>query len=211
MSLNSLSLRWLLLPLALLLLTGCGGQMANGPRYRPFEKSSFFADGSSARQPMPNTVPRGYLQDDTLLNTGSEQAPADGAASEKSALYPMEVTREVVLRGQQRFEAYCAPCHGMTGAGDGMVVRAGYRQPQSFHQDRLREAPAGYYVDVITNGFGLMPSYAPQVVPEDRWAIAAYIQALQYSQNGTAADVPGDQTVLPFGSMGPTTGGEEEP
>lgn len=200
---------WLLAPLAALLLSACGGQMANTPRYEPYEESSFFADGSSARQPVADTVPRGHLQDDELLLTGSEAPAEEGGQAAPATVYPMEVTREMILRGQERFNINCAPCHGMTGEGDGMVVRAGYRQPQTFHQDRLRESPPGYFVGVITNGFGQMPPYAGQVAVEDRWAIAAYIQVLQASQNGTAGDVPAGSEILPFGSGMPSEAVEE--
>jgi mono/diheme cytochrome c family protein len=107
--------------------------------------------------------------------------------------FPIEVTPAVFKRGQERFNIYCAPCHGMLGYGDGMVVRRGFRQPPSYHQDRLRQAPVGHFFDVITNGFGAMSDYAQQITPMDRWAIIAYIRGLQTSQNAKIDDVPPDQ------------------
>jgi mono/diheme cytochrome c family protein len=106
---------------------------------------------------------------------------------------PFPVTREVLLRGQERYDVFCSPCHGRAGTGNGMIVRRGYKQPTSFHDPRLRSAPVGYFVNVMTEGFGVMPSYAPQVEVEDRWAIAAYVRALQYSQNARLADLSPEQ------------------
>lgn len=134
-------------------------------------------------------------------NTGSGSAGMSGANMGATGDYrirgggatmtsfPFPVTKVVLDRGKERYEIYCAPCHGKTGAGDGMIVRRGFSQPPTYHQDRLREAPVGHYFDVITNGFGAMYPYASKVSPEDRWAITAYIRALQLSQNATSADV----------------------
>ncbi len=158
-------------------------KMAENPAYRPYESSRFFDDGMSARTPVPGTVARGTLREDTLLYTGK-------VGGQFADAFPFEVTRADVERGKQRFEIYCTPCHGATGAGDGMIVQRGYRRPPSYHSDRLRQMPAGYFVDVMTNGFGVMPSYANQVPVRDRWLIAAYIRALQLSQNVPLAEVP---------------------
>ncbi len=165
---------------------GCYQQMANQPKLNPLDPSGFFANGSSAQTLVPDTVARGQLQDDALLFTGKVNG-------QDSTLFPYPVTSEVVQRGQSRFNVYCAPCHGTTGQGNGMVVQRGYSPPPSFHQDRLRCAPVGHFFDVITNGFGAMPSYASQVPVVDRWAIIAYIRALQLSQNAPYDAVPADQ------------------
>lgn len=168
-----------------LLATACYQKMAENPRYDPLEPSSFFADGSSARPLPADTVARGHLRDDPLLFTGKvNNEPVDQ--------FPFPVTREVLLRGQERFNIYCAPCHGLTGDGDGMVVQRGFSRPPSYHTDRLRQAPVGHFFDVMTNGFGVMPSYAAQIPVRDRWAIAAYIRALQLSQHASLEDVPPD-------------------
>jgi mono/diheme cytochrome c family protein len=132
------------------------------------------------------TVARGQLHEDTLLYTGKVNG-ADATS------LPFPVDTAVMARGQQRFDIYCSPCHGRTGQGDGMVVQRGFRRPPTFHQDRLRNAPAGQIFDVITNGFGAMPDYAAQINAEDRWKIIAYVRALQLSQHATMADVPASQ------------------
>jgi hypothetical protein len=160
--------------------------MHDNPRYEPLEATTFFADGRASRPLVPNTVARGLLRDDEHLYTGRVNG-------QLAAEYPMPVNAQVMLRGQERFNIYCTPCHGRTGSGDGMVVRRGYRAPTSFHDARLRQAPPGYIFDVITNGFGAMPDYAAQIPVADRWAIAAYIAALQLSQSATLADVPPDK------------------
>jgi mono/diheme cytochrome c family protein len=171
--------------LTLLSLSACRApqKMADNPAYEPYESSAFFEDGMSARQPVQGTVARGELRDDSLLYTGK-------IGGQLANAYPFAITRADVVRGKERFEIYCTPCHGATGAGDGMIVQRGYRRPPSFHSDRLRAMPAGHYVDVITNGFGVMPAYANQVPVRDRWLIAAYVQALQLSQNVPLAEVP---------------------
>ncbi len=166
---------------------GCRQQMADQPRYDPLEPSAFFADGQSARSLVTGTVAREEpLQNDTLLYTGK--------SGEKFAeAFPFPVTLEVMKRGQERFNIFCSPCHSRLGTGDGMIVRRGYTRPLSFHSERLREAPAGYFFTVITNGFGAMPSYTAQIPPQDRWAIIAYIRALQLSQHATLAEVPPEE------------------
>jgi cytochrome c len=158
--------------------------MHDQPKYIPLRPSDFFADGRSARPITEGTVARGHLNDDTLLTTGRG---ADGKLSNE---FPMPVTKALILRGEQRFNIYCAPCHDRTGSGNGMIVRRGYRRPPTYHSDRLRQQPNGYIFDVITNGFGAMPDYAAQVPVPDRWAIVAYIRALQLSQQASISDVP---------------------
>lgn len=171
---------------AALLLAGCRQDMHDAPRYDPLEASPFFQNGAASRLPVANTVARGQLNEDRHLYEGVvDGRPAD--------TFPMPVTADVMARGQERFNVFCSPCHGRTGQGNGMVVQRGFRQPPSFHDDRLRNAPVGYYFDVITHGFGAMQDYASQVPVADRWAIAAYIRALQASQRATIDDVPADR------------------
>ncbi len=164
--------------------TGCRQDMHDQPKYRGLRASTFFADGSSARPLVEGTVARGTLQEDEAFFTGK---------NEKVTVkdLPFAVDEALINRGQQRFNIYCSPCHDKSGSGNGIVVQRGYRQPPSFHIDRLRQADAGYLFDVITNGFGVMPDYRVQVAPRDRWAIVAYIRALQLSQHAAASDVPG--------------------
>lgn len=177
------ALSGLLVLLALGGLTGCRQQMAEQPSYGPLEPSEFFDDGRSARLPVPGTVARGQLRADEHFYTGK-------IGEEASTLYPFEITREVMTRGRERYEIYCTPCHASSGRGNGIIVRRGFRPTPSLLDPALVARPAGHYVDVIANGFGAMPSYAAQVPPADRWAIAAYIQALQLSQNVNIADLP---------------------
>jgi hypothetical protein len=165
---------------------GCRQDMHDQPKYIPLRPSDFFADGRSARPLVTGTVARGHLDDDTLLYTG------EGADGKPSNDFPFPVTKEVIERGQNRFNIYCTPCHGRLGNGDGMIVRRGYRKPPSYHIDRLRQVPNGYIFDVITNGFGAMPDYAAQIQTADRWAIVSYVRALQLSQNASINDVPPD-------------------
>jgi mono/diheme cytochrome c family protein len=162
---------------------GCRLDMHDQPKYIPLRESTFFPDERSARPIVAGTVARGQLRDDELLYTGK----VNGA---DATIFPFAIDERVMARGQERFDIYCSPCHGRTGFGDGMVVRRGYRAPPSFHQDRLRNAAVGHFFDVISNGFGAMPDYAAQVRPEDRWAIVAYIRALQLSEHATVNDVP---------------------
>jgi mono/diheme cytochrome c family protein len=175
---------FLLLVSACLFAAGCRQDMQDQPKYIPLRPTDFFGDGRSERPLIAGTVARGHLNDDDLLYTGKG---ADGKFSDE---FPFPVTKEVVLRGQQRFNIYCTPCHDRNGTGDGMVVRRGFRHPPSYHIDRLRQVPNGYIFDVITNGFGAMPTYAAQIAPADRWAIVSYVRALQMSQMGTPDDVP---------------------
>jgi len=165
---------------------GCRQDMHDQPRYESFEASDFFRDGLSARPQVEGTVALGQLRDDEHLYTGR----VNGQLAET---YPMHVTRAVLARGRERFNIYCTPCHGLLGLGDGMIVQRGFKKPTSLHEERLRNEVPGYFFDVMTNGFGAMASYAPQVRPEDRWAIAAYIEVLQLSQHATIDDVPVDQ------------------
>lgn len=167
-----------------LLAGACKQQMAQQPSYRPYQPSELFADGTSARPQPADTVARGQLRDDTLLFTGKDGGGQDATE------FPFPITRAVLDRGRQRFEIYCTPCHGYTGDGDGIVVQRGFTAPPSYHSDRLRQAPVGHFFDVVTNGFGSMPGYATQVTVPDRWAIVAYIRALQLSQAAPLADVP---------------------
>ena len=172
--------------------TGCRQDMHDQPKYIPLRPSSFFDDGRSARPFPEGTVARGHLDDDVLLNTGKgpDGKPAD--------TFPFPVTKEVIERGRERFNVYCTPCHDRTGYGLGMVVRRGYRHPPSYHIDRLRSAPNGYLYDVITNGFGAMPDYAAQIPPRDRWAMVAYVRALQLSQHASVNDLTAaDRARLP--------------
>jgi mono/diheme cytochrome c family protein len=156
--------------------------MHNQPKSIPLRESMFFKDTSSARPLVEDTVARGTLRDDAAFFTGKSGATVIDAL-------PFPLTAEVLDRGEQRFNIYCTPCHGMTGQGDGMIVRRGYRQPPSYDIDRLRQIPIGHFYDVMTNGFGAMPDYRVQIAPRDRWAIAAYVRALQLSQHASAADL----------------------
>ena len=172
---------WLVMALA-----GCRQDMHNQPKYIPLRESTFFGDARSARPVITGTVARGHLRDDSLLYTGK----INGA---DATVFPFAIDDAVMARGRERFDIFCSPCHSRTGAGDGMIVRRGYRHPPSLHDDRLVAAPVGHFIDVMTNGFGAMPDYAEQVSIRDRWAIAAYIRALQASARATVADVPADQ------------------
>jgi len=167
-------------------LAACRQDMHDAPRYEPLEASTFFANGGASRTLVENTVPRGFLREDELLNTGK-------VAGQLANVFPMLVTADVMARGRERYTVFCSPCHGGTGTGNGMIVQRGFRPPPSYHEPRLREAPAGYFFDVMTNGFGAMQDYSAQVPVADRWAIAAYIRALQLSQAATVDDVPADR------------------
>jgi cytochrome c553 len=180
-----LSPRWIVV-VAGLALAACRQDMHDAPRYEPLERSTFFVDGQSSRPLVVNTVARGQLREDRHLFEGV----VDGRPAE---MFPMEVTAPVLERGRERFNVFCTPCHGRTGSGDGVVVQRGFRKPPSYHEDRLRQAPVGYFFDVMTRGFGAMPDYAAQLPVDDRWAVAAYIRALQLSQHATIADVPPDR------------------
>jgi len=174
--------------LAISLLAGCRQDMHDQPRYKPLAQSDFFADLRSARPPVEGTVARGQLHEDTYLYTGKiGNSPGD--------YMPFPVTADLLARGRERFNIYCSPCHSRLGDGNGMIVQRGFRTPPSYHTERLRKAPLGYFFDVMTNGFGAMPEYASQIPPADRWAIVSYIRALQLSQAATMSDVPAGQKV----------------
>jgi mono/diheme cytochrome c family protein len=159
--------------------------MHDQPSYSTYEESTFFADGQSARPLVEGTVARGHLNDDPLLYTGKD-------GDQNATVFPFPVTAEVMARGQERYDIYCAPCHARTGQGDGMIVRRGYRRPPDLADDRLRREPVGHFFDVITNGFGAMPDYAAQIHAPDRWAIVAYVRALQLSAHATIDEVPAE-------------------
>lgn len=164
-------------------LSGCQQEMAKQPRYEPLDRSEFFDDQRAARPLVEGTVARGFLREDDHLYRGL----IDG---KPAAAFPFPIDKQALLRGQERYNIFCAPCHDQIGTGQGMIVRRGYRPPASFHSDRLREAQAGTFFHNITKGFGSMPDYAEQITPEDRWAIIAYIRALQLSQNARLSDLP---------------------
>ena len=171
------------LTLAALGVSACRQDMHDQPKYVPMRQSTFFADARSARPIVEGTVPRGHLRDDELMYTGK-------VGGQDATMFPAPIDAGTMARGRERFDIYCSPCHARTGLGDGMVVLRGYRRPPSLLQDRLRDAPVGHFFDVITNGFGAMPDYATQIRAEDRWAIIAYIRALQLSGHATLAEVP---------------------
>jgi hypothetical protein len=164
-------------------LAGCRVDMHIQPKVKTDSESGFFQDGRGDRPEIPDTVPRGHMHTDELLYTGK----INGVDADQ---FPFPVTAEVLNRGQKRFNIYCTPCHDYTGSGKGMIVQRGFPAPPSYHTDKLRNAPAGHFFDVITNGHGAMYSYAARVAPRDRWAIVAYIRALQLSQHATLDDVP---------------------
>jgi mono/diheme cytochrome c family protein len=218
----------------LLFASACRRDMQDQPKMKPFRQSTFFRDGLSSRPPVEGSIARGFLRTDTEFFTGkkagrtaantpgtSVQTPgpqptgATGAAPQGAAAYPddvevfpIPVTKETVLRGKERYEIFCSACHGLTGNGDGMIVRRGFRRAATFNDDRMRQAPVGHFFDAITNGWGAMPSYAPQIPPQDRWAIIAYIRALQLSQEiAQPAATPG-ANASPAAS--PQTGGHQQ-
>jgi mono/diheme cytochrome c family protein len=167
-------------------LAACRQDMHDAPSYDPLQQTNFFANGAASRPLVANTVARGQLREDEHLYTGK----VNGQVATE---FPMPVTRETLDRGQERFNVYCSPCHGRTGLGDGMIVQRGFRAPPSYHDERLRNVPVGYFFDVMTNGFGAMQDYSAQVTVPDRWAIAAYIRVLQLSRSATVDDVPADR------------------
>ncbi len=194
------------LVVALLLLGACQRtgpswqQMGLQPKYDPLVRSDFFPDGMSARPRLAGTVARGEINVDPYLETGKINGQ-DGDG------FPFPVTGEVMARGHERFDIYCSPCHGRLGDGNGMIPSRGYRRPPSYHTATLRAAKTGHFFDVMTNGFGAMPDYAQQVPPRDRWAIIAYIRALQLSENATINDVPEqDRAQLAAAQPKPQTG-----
>ena len=172
----------LLVAVSLLLLSGCDNtlrqDMANQPRQNPLSPSDFFQDGRSERPLVENTVVRGSIEDDKL------------AVPKESNVFPLPLTMALLERGQDRYKIFCSPCHGLQGDGQGMVTLRGMKHPPSYHQERLRNVPNGYLYDVIANGFGAMNGYSAQLTPPDRWAIVAYVRALQVSRNAHVAELP---------------------
>jgi len=212
----------LLVLIALVGAIGCRRDMQDQPKMKPLRGSTFFSDGLSSRQPIEGTVPRGHLRENTELFTGKKAKTPGATAAETPATqqisgsqsgtqgndfpddvdtFPFPITKETVLRGRERYNVFCSVCHGMTGNGDGMIVRRGFRRAASFNDDRLRNAPVGHFFDAITNGWGAMPAYAPQIPVQDRWAIIAYIRALQTSQENLAA---ASASPAPSASQSPT-------
>ena len=163
----------------------CRQDMHDQPRHEPLEGASFFADGRASRPEVPGTVARGALALDDHFYRGRVEG-------ELARSFPFEVTREVMARGRERFDIFCAVCHDHAGYGNGTVVERGAQAPESFHTDRLRGEPPGYFYDVITNGFGAMYDYSDRIDPEDRWAIVAWIRALQLSQSALVSELPSD-------------------
>ncbi len=181
--------------------TGCGVRfdMQDQPRYKTYKKSEFFSDGKVMRHAPDGTVARGFLKADKAFHTGKIDNPDPNAQATSTTNdagntivtsfpnaideFPISVDKSVIKRGEERYNIYCIVCHGPVGAGDGMIVRRGFSPPPTYHDDRLRNAPVGHFFDVITNGWGKMNGYAASIPAADRWAIIAYIRALQLSQN----------------------------
>ncbi len=173
----------LTLLLTALVLTGCRQDMHDQPRFEPLEKNTFFADARSMRPQIAGTVARGHLNEDRHFHTG-------WVGDEPATTFPFPMTRREIKRGQQRFDIMCSPCHGRVGDGNGMIVERGFRRPPSYHIERLREVPVGHFFDVITEGFGAMGDFADRLSPRDRWSVAAYIRALQLSQETKLDELP---------------------
>lgn len=199
---------------ASLALAGCRlpQKMADQPQFDPLERSAFFPDGASSRPLVEGTVVSPRVEG-TLAQIGSgpnELFDSGREGGQFSDNFPLPLTPELMARGKERFEIYCTPCHGRVGEGNGMIVARGYKRPPSYHSDALRSRKNGYIFDVITNGFGVMPAYRSQVPPADRWAIIAYVRALQLSQNATIADVPSaDRASLDGTTSAPKAEGEK--
>jgi mono/diheme cytochrome c family protein len=186
----------------LFLLAGCSlkQDMALQPKNRPLSPSDFFTDGRSERPLVENTVARGSFADDALV------------VAKDSNSFPLPVTQELLERGEGRYKIFCTPCHGLQGDGNGMVSMRGMKHPPTYHQDRLRQSPNGYFYDVITNGFGAMYGYSAQIPPRDRWAIVAYVRALQLSRNAKLAELPPDvreKVMHPPATPGESEGAKE--
>ena len=177
-----------------MLLTGCRQDMHNQPKFYPQRGTTFYADGRSVRPQVENTVARGQLNEDDYFHTGLING------QEGNAL-PFPVNMDVLARGQERYNIYCTPCHSRVGNGAGMIVQRGYAKAGNFHTARLEAAPLGHFFNVISNGYGAMPDYSAQVTPEDRWAIVAYIKALQLSQNAQQSDVAAGEHVQPLADI----------
>lgn len=179
------------LVLAAAVLSACRQDMNDQPKYGPLKSSEFYPDGASSRTPPTHTVARGELHEDAVFYTGRIND------KEFTATLPVPLTPALLKRGEERFNIYCSMCHGRTGKGNGMIVQRGFPRPPSYADERLRNAPVGYFYEVITHGYGLMYSYAARVEPQDRWAIAAYIRVLQLSLHATLADAtPAEQSKL---------------
>ncbi|MFC1976632.1 c-type cytochrome, partial [Chloroflexota bacterium] len=187
---QKLTLTLLSLTILTIFLTGCDlvppFHMRDQAKVQALQESQFYADGLAARPVPANTIPRGEWGEIKL----NEHLYTGKIEGEFATTFPMPVTDELMQRGQDRYDIFCTPCHDRTGYGEGMIVQRGFRQPPSYHDDRLREQPVGYFYDVISNGIGGMYSYSDRVNPNDRWAIVVYIRALQRSQNATLDDVP---------------------
>jgi mono/diheme cytochrome c family protein len=204
--------------------------MQDQPKMKPYRSSVFFKDGLSSRPLVEGTVPRGFLKEDTEFFTGKKRGRAQsisgtqpvsahspgatqntltGAAAypDDVEVFPLTVTSETVSRGKERYEIFCSACHGLTGNGDGMIVRRGFRRAASFNDDRLRQAPVGHFFDAMTNGWGAMPAYATQIPAQDRWAIIAYIRALQLSQPNQQAQTT---AAAPANTPAAQTGGQHQ-
>ena len=170
------------LSVSLLSLSGCEytlrQDMANQPRHNPLSPATFFPDGRSERPVIDNTVVRGAINEDPLLTPKESNA------------FPLPLTKDLLARGQDRYNIFCSPCHGLQGDGNGMVTLRGMKHPPTYHQERLRNEPNGYFFDVITNGFGAMSGYSMQLEPRDRWAIVSYVRALQLSRNAPVGELP---------------------
>ena len=174
---------------AIALLVACRQDMHDQPKYKALRSSTFFADGRASRPVVDGTVARGHLELDPARTTGKVGATY--------APNPLPRSAATFERGRERYDIYCAPCHDRVGTGNGMIVERGFKQPPTFHQDRLRTVADGYLFETMTEGFGVMPSYAAQIPIDDRWAIAAWVRVLQRSQYATVADVPeNDRTKL---------------
>ena len=220
-------LRVCFLLLGLCIATGCRRDMQDQPKMKAFRGTTFFGDGLSARQPIPGTVARGFLRSNTEFFTGKKSRTTAGPGTQsiqgqgqnqpqppqqagaQANVYPddidylpIPVNEDVVKRGRERYNIFCSACHGFTGNGDGMIVRRGFRRAASFNDDRLRQAPVGHFFDAMTNGWGAMPSYAPQIAVQDRWAIIAYIRALQESQRNLSTPAASPSPI-------PATGGRQ--
>ena len=182
-----LRLRHLVIFACLMATVACRQDMHNQPRYKPLAATDFFGDGRSARPAIEGTVARGHLRIDKARYTGKKE---DGTVVDE---FPFPITQPDLLRGQQRFNIFCSPCHSRVGDGNGIVVQRGFPRAASYHTAKLIKAPVGHFFDVMTNGFGAMPSYESRVDPDDRWRITAYIRVLQLSENASLEDVRPDQ------------------
>ena len=167
----------------LLPLVGCRQDMHDQPKYKPLSVSTFFADGRSARPIPEGTIAVTDLDETDTLHSGN----ANGAFADS---IPLPVTETLLRRGQERYDIFCSPCHDRMGTGQGMVAMRGFKIPADLNSDRVRQSPPGYLFQVISNGYQAMPDYKDQVGVEDRWAIVAYLRALELSRHSTISDVP---------------------